>query len=343
MPEEAEAKADIDGEAAKDGKDEQVGKNEKDDEELSPEAKKKAALEEAKKKAAEKKAAKAKPKAGPGPGIAKAKAGGGSPSKKKGGAAGGFSSGGQRSTAGRYAGIGGGGPGGGASAALAGAIGVNLGAALQANQAEMLETDEALEDPTLSPILAQLIREVNVERRKAELPELTINDDLMKMAQDQSDRLAAAHDKSRFMQQWQFLVHDLYGRTFTQRLKEFKYEAEVAGENLSQDALKGVVKVWAEPGARYECTGLLLLPDGREVTEKIWGRPTYTRDVLLNPAYREMGVGFAQSKIHPAVGGVNHVTLVAARRKTTPAIAEMPSASPAETGGSDDESSPSNE
>jgi uncharacterized protein YkwD len=342
-PEEGDAKADVDGAASKDGVEEKVGKEEKDDEELSPEAKRKAALEEAKKKAAEKKAAKAKPKAGPGPGIAKAKAGTGSPSKKKSAVAGGFSSGGRPSTGGGYSGIGSGGTGRGASAALAGSLGLNLGAALQANQAEALEADDTLEDPTISLVLVELIRLVNAERRKADLPELTVNDDLMKMAQDQSDRAAEAHSRSRLMVQDAFMKHDLFGATFVKRLKQWGYEAEVAGENLNNGfgTPRGVVDIWMEGRMTVSNTGLLMTPEGRIITETLPNGRTYTRDVLLNPAYREMGVGMARSTF--AYAGVHHWTLVAARRKVTPATARTPTPSSSETVDSDNASSPPNE
>jgi uncharacterized protein YkwD len=340
-PAEDEAKADVDGAVSKEGVDEKVAKEDKDDEELSPEAKRKAALEEAKKKAAEKKAAKAKPKAGPGPGIAKAKAGGGGPSKKKGAMAGGFPSGGRPSTGGGYSGIGSGGTGGGASAALAGSIGVNLGTALQGNP---VESDDGVGDPNISEELLELIRLVNAERRKAEVPELSLNDDLMEMAQDQSDRAAEAHSRSVLKEQHEFMVHDLFGFTFVERLKKAGYEAETAGENLGIAVWtpRGLVANWMEGGSRQAITGLLLTPEGRVITELLGGRTTFPREVLLNPAFREMGVGVARADFE-GHSGIHQWTLVMARRKVTPATAETPTQSSSKAGDSDDAGSMPNE
>ncbi|MCC7420444.1 MAG: CAP domain-containing protein [Planctomycetaceae bacterium] len=124
------------------------------------------------------------------------------------------------------------------------------------------EPTDDTEDGTgnLPDELASVVKLTNQERTRAGLATLTVNDTLMTLAQEQSDRMANANTMS----------HEVNGLSFMQRITSSNYNPAYAGENIAfgQATPEEVVTAWMNsPGHRAN---------------------------ILNPNFTEIGVGVAQ-------------------------------------------------
>ena len=131
-------------------------------------------------------------------------------------------------------------------------------------------------DNKLSEDEQALVDQTNAERKKLNLPPLTVNPALMTMARDQS----------RLMAEAKTLSHQVNGRSFEIRLRDSKYLSRAAGENCAEGAgtTKEAVAGWMQsPGHKAN----ILSTDYREIgvglARSSEGRPYYTQ-VFASPA-----------------------------------------------------------
>lgn len=124
----------------------------------------------------------------------------------------------------------------------------------------MDDEDDTAGTSGLSDELASVVKLTNQERAKQNLTTLTVNDTLMQLAQEQSDRMAQANTMS----------HEVNGLSFMQRITGSPYNPAYAGENIAfgQTSPEEVVTAWMNsPGHRAN---------------------------ILNPQFTEIGVGVAR-------------------------------------------------
>lgn len=131
-------------------------------------------------------------------------------------------------------------------------------------------------EPKLSDEESAVLAATNAERKTADLPPLTIDPILLKMARDHSATQARLDQ----------LGHDLDGTTFQERMKASGYKFARAGENVgggyatAKDAIKG----WMESAPHKENLlnkeftqigiGMAVSPGGKRYWTQVFAAPS---------------------------------------------------------------------
>jgi uncharacterized protein YkwD len=130
---------------------------------------------------------------------------------------------------------------------------------------------QAVAKSSLNPQQAEILILTNKEREKAGLKPLTINSNLMEVAQAQSASMAQVSD----------LSHTLNGKDLSLRIEKINYPYSYIGENIAQSPfpIPNVMTMW-------------MTSEGH-------------RRNILDPNYKELGIGIAV-----APGGQTYYTQV---------------------------------
>ncbi len=122
----------------------------------------------------------------------------------------------------------------------------------------------------LAPDEKALVDLLNKERKKEKLPELTVNAALCQAARRHSENMAKQEKMS----------HQLDGKGVGDRVTEAGYAWRAVGENLAKSEAEGPGDPPASPP---------------EEIHKMWMDSKGHRENILNPKYREVGIGKARS------------------------------------------------
>lgn len=152
--------------------------------------------------------------------------------------------------------------------------------------------------PDTLPILADIIRLVNEERGKRNLPLFTVQQNLMDMAQKQAGRMSEVERKEGDPLPDISEYHFLEDLSFEQRLKESGYHAAIAGEILVQSVTtaEGVLQQLLNTSGGDLASGIFWSEtEGLAVDDM--GKPVDLRgENTLRPDFSEIGVGYAASE-----------------------------------------------
>lgn len=156
--------------------------------------------------------------------------------------------------------------------ALTGSLVLTLVAADEAKPAAAAKAGEA---PTLSAAEQAVLEATNKQRKAADLPPLKPHAKLLKMAREQSARMARLNK----------LGHDLEGKPFADRIKESGYPFAATGENVGEGYKTGKAAVagWMDSpphkknllGEEFTEIGVAVADaaDGTRYWTQVFGKP----------------------------------------------------------------------